>query len=382
MPRIALICDFVEEGWSSMDLVGVMLERGLKECGGGLRVERLCPPMRRRLSRANRPGPSALFNADRVLNRFWDYPRRLRTVRQTFDLFHIVDHSYSQLVHELPADRTIISCHDVDTFRCLLEPEQEKRSPVFRAMTRRILGGFQKAAWVTCASGATMNAILVNRLVPESRLSVVPNGVHPAYFPDPGPRAEKEAGRLLGPASGLDVLHVGSTIPRKRIDVLLHVFARVRQQFAEARLVRVGGPFTAEQAALADSLGLAGWVVVLPRLETSVLGAVYRRCSVALVPSEREGFGLPLAESMACGTPVIASDLPALREVGGPAAEYCPPGELDAWTAATIRLLRERTGDRDAWDRRRRRCVEQAAQYTWTEYARRMTGIYSKLLAA
>ena len=61
-------------------------------------------------------------------------------------------------------------------------------------------------------------------------------------------------------------------------------------------------------------------IVVLPFVDRATLAAVYRRAALALLPSEREGFGLPLVEALACGTPVVASDIPVLREVGGDAA--------------------------------------------------------------
>ena len=112
------------------------------------------------------------------------------------------------------------------------------------------------------------------------------------------------------------MLHVGSTIARKRIDTLLRVFAGIRRARPDARLVRVGGPFTAEQRALVRELQLEDAIVVLPFLDRSTLAAVYRQSAVLLLPSEREGFGLPVLEALACGTPVIASDIEALREVG------------------------------------------------------------------
>ena len=65
-----------------------------------------------------------------------------------FDLFHVVDHTYAQLVHALPADRTGVYCHDLDAFRCLLEPAADPRPRWFRALARRILTGMQKAAVV------------------------------------------------------------------------------------------------------------------------------------------------------------------------------------------------------------------------------------------
>ena len=65
------------------------------------------------------------------------------------------------------------------------------------------------------------------------------------------------------------------------------------------------------------ALGLGHNIRVLPFVDRPVLAALYRRASLVLLPSEREGFGLPLVEAMACGISVVASDLPVLREVGG-----------------------------------------------------------------
>src|SRR5438034_10315119 len=380
-PRVALICDSAEENWASMDLVGLMLEQGLREYRQDIEAFRLCPVMQRRFTTIGHSDrPKFLFNADRILNRFWHYPQWLKTQRDRFDLFHIVDHSYSQLVHYLPAERTVVTCHDLDSFRSLLEPSQEKRSRAFRAMTRYALTGFQKAARVTCDSFATQNEILAHKLIEPERLSVVTNGVHPSCSPEADPEADRQAACLLGHQRRHDLLHVGTTIPRKRIDVLLQILPQVRLQIPDVRLIRAGGPLTSEQKALARRLNVTDLILELPRLDRRVLASVYRRASLVLLPSEREGFGLPVAEAMACGTPVVASDLAVLREVGGNAAEYCGIGNIADWTQSITRLLAQRSTDRDAWKRRREMSIRQASHFTWAEYAKRMAAIYNELL--
>jgi glycosyltransferase involved in cell wall biosynthesis len=383
---VALVCDLVEEAWPSMDLVGEMLVKHLSEsAGAAVRATRLCPPMKRRLTQLGPFGAGRLaFNLDRVANRLWDYPRWLRRRRADFDVFHVIDHSYSQLVHQLPAERTIVTCHDLDTFRAVLQPQNERRSRPFRAMVRHTLSGFRSAARVTCDSAAIREEIVAGGLLPPERVVVVPNGVHPACCPEPEPVADAVVRDLLGPwvAGAPELLHVGSTIARKRIDVLLRVFAGVRRGLPGARLVRVGGEFTRKQEVLVRTLGLEGSIVVLPFLSREVVAAVYRRAALVLQPSEREGFGLPVIEAMACGTPVVVSDLPPLREIGGDVATYCPVGDVGAWSGVVVRLLRERTASPERWASLRQAGIRHASKFTWADYARKMVALYREVLSA
>lgn len=400
LPRLAVICDYREEHWPSMDLVADMLLSHLeRDYSHVLAAMRVCPPMRRRLtrqrseSRGQRSGGGERqaarveqsgrhFNIDRFLNRFWEYPRFVRRIKSEFDLFHVVDHSYGQLLHELPPERTIITCHDLDTFQCLLNPEQDRRSFLFRKMMERTLSGFQQAARVACVSAATRDELLSYKLVDPDRAVVVPNGVHPSCSPAADSASDREAARLLGePETGaIEILHVGSAIPRKRIDVLLQVFAAVRKEFPAAGLIHVGGTFTKEQEHLVGQLGLAESIIVLPQLQRNVLAAVYRRAAIVLQPSEREGFGLPVVEALACGTPVVASDLPALREVGGDAVAFCPVADLSAWSTTVVQLLIERNLDPERWAERRGAGTSQAAKFSWSRYTESMVDLYSSVL--
>ena len=379
--RVAILCDIVEENWPSMDLVGEMLEEQLQsEHADEFAATRLSPPLRQRFTRIRANGH--FFNADRLLNRFWDYQRWLQPRKGAFDLFHVVDHSYSQLVHILPPGKTIVSCHDLDTFRCLLEPDNEPRSIPFKKMMRHVLSGFSKAARVTCDSKTIRDELLAHGLVAPDLLRVIPLGVHPACTPEPNSAADAEATRLLNGsnAEAINLLHVGSTIKRKRIDVLLEVFAGVRREFPEARLIRVGGPFTSDQIRLVKRLNLEDAIAVLPYLSRDVLAAIYRQAVLVLQPSDGEGFGLPVIEAMACGTPVVASDLPVLREVGGDAASYAPVAAVPAWIESIGRLLRERDQQPEKWVARRMAGKDQAAKFSWVEYTEKMIGVYQELL--
>ena len=382
-PRIALICDLLEENWPSMDLVGDLLFENLTEQHvSEWVVTKLRPLMRRRFTRIPiAGGGAALFNADRLLNRFVDYPRWLKRGTANFDLFHIVDHSYAQLVHYIPAGRTVVTCHDLDAFRCLLEPQLEPRSRWFRAMTERILKGLLRAAHVICPSEATRSQILHYALFPPDRVSVIYSGVDPVFLSPPDPLVEAEVDRLLGPDRQRPyLLHVGSSIPRKRIDVLLRVFAAVRKECPDVNLVRVGGPFTSVQKGLVDRLRLNANITVMPFLDRKILAGVYRRAALLLQPSDAEGFGLPLIEAMACGCPVVASDLPVLHEAGGLSCSYCPVADIDAWASTVVRRLGERQQKASAWNLRQQRAMSHAAGFSWGEAARKTACVYREVL--
>lgn len=378
--RLALLCDFLEEHWPSMDLVGDMLARHLQEGHfEEVHAEQLRPPLRARLSKLPLIGGRGFFrNADRLINRFADYPKWIRSRNDAFDVFHLVDHSYSQLLHHLPAAGTVVTCHDLDTFRCVLEPQTDARPRWFQAMARRILNGFQKAAHVIAVSESTRRELIRFQLFPAERITVIPNGVHPSCSPEPG-AADHELARLLQAETRVPLLlSVGSTLPRKRLDVLLRVFASVRRELPGVRLVRVGG-LTAQQLRLARELGILDAITTLPFLERELLAAMYRRATLLLQTSDAEGFGLPVVEAMACGCTVVASDIPILREVADAAVSYCGVGDIEAWSRTVAGLLRESANEPDAWRNRRAPAIQRAARFSWTENARQTVGIYRML---
>jgi glycosyltransferase involved in cell wall biosynthesis len=391
--RLAVVADFAEERWPSMDLVAdALFDRLRAERAGQVEPVLIRPTFRRRFTRAAAAGEHqglghARFNADRLLNRFFDYPRYLRRVRGNFDIFHITDHSYAHLVRHVAHARAIVTCHDLDAFRAVVEPSMTPYprrliAGPLRMMAASGMRGLRSAAMVACDSGTTRDDLLRHRLVEAQRTITIPIGVAPAFSAAPDARADAAAALMLGPSEPetLEILHVGSTIARKRIDVLLRTFAAVREVLPTVRLLRVGGPFTADQARLAHKLRVDHATVVLPFVNSEVLAAIYRRAAMVLIPSEREGFGLPLVEAMACGAPVIASDLAVLREVGGGAAEFATVGDVAAWTSLALGLIRECRDDPLRCAARRAEGLEHAANFSWSETARRYVELYRQVV--
>lgn len=355
--HLLILPDFAEENWPSMDLCAEMLHVELSRRGDVL-AERFAPRYARRFG--------VWRNADRLLNRFLAYPRQLRaTVRNRgaeFDAFHLVDHSYSQLLHELPAERAGVFCHDLDTFRCLIEPRRDPRPGWFRAMAKRILRGLQRAAVVFHSTQSVRQEIERFGLVDSRRLVHAPLGIAPEFVP--------QAVDPIGPPV---VLHVGSCIPRKRVDVLLAVFERLAQNRPDLRLVQVGGVWDAAHLSTVARIG-HDRVRQVRGIGRSDLAKLYAGSALVLMPSEAEGFGLPVVEAIACGATVLASDLPVLREVAGEAAVYAPVGEVDAWVSAAGDLLAGR-GVPPVQVKR-----AQAARYSWGAHAQALVATYAGLV--
>ena len=360
-----------------MDLVADTLVSHLEtEHAQEVEATLIRPAMPIRLTRlAGKTGgvPLAL---DRIAARVFDYPRVLAALTAPFDVYHVVDHSYAHLLHGLPRGRALVTCHDLDAFRSILQPAEERRSYLYRRLAHRILSGLRLASHVACDSEATRGALVALAGFPEDRLSVIANGTDTGGEPEDDAAADVEAARMLGPRHFVELLHVGSTIPRKRIDVLLDVFAGVRRARPDVRLTRVGGPFTAEQRVRARDLGVLDAIHVLPFVDRNTLAAVYRRSALALLPSDREGFGLPIVEALAHGTPMVASDIPVLREIGSGAVTYCAVGEPDVWVDTILRLLRERETDAAAWRARRAAGLKRAAEFSWSRYTENVVARY------
>jgi glycosyltransferase involved in cell wall biosynthesis len=156
--------------------------------------------------------------------------------------------------------------------------------------------------------------------------------------------------------------------------VLFEVFARLKAKYPELHLVQQGARLSDAQRAHVEKLGIAPSLLQPPKLSRRALAALYRRAAVVLLPSESEGFGLPVIEALACGGVVVASDLPVLREVGADAALYAPVGDVHAWTHVVDAAL----GDRALAPPREHR-IARAGLFTWKRHAETILEAYRSL---
>lgn len=196
---------------------------------------------------------------------------------------------------------------------------------------------------------------------------VVPNGVDGFWSETP----DQEVDLPEGLGDGSYVLCVGSLEPRKNLDRLWRAYGALPSALRERfPLVLVGGHGWKNEALL-DELRSAPGVRVLGKVSRPVLRALYTKAALFVYPSLAEGFGLPVIEAMACGAPVLTSDVTALPEVAGDAAVLVDPTDVDALARAMSDLL-------SSSDRRRElasRGPSRAARFDWRTSARLLTDL-------
>lgn len=372
-PRLAVIFDAVEERWPSMDYVAEMLVKHLQEEHAD-KFETVAVKPRFFGGFERLPGlePRKAWNADRFVTRFLTYPLEMVLKRGQFDLFHVADHTYAQLVHVLPAGRTGVFCHDLDAFAPVLG--QANSVPIWRREMARVqLRGLRRAAVVFHSTSRVREQAVAEGLLEDATLVRAPYGVSDEFFaPDgvdelpPGCLPERPF-----------LLHVGSSLPRKRLDVLFRLFAEIRRKHPALVLVQQGAELLPDQRNLVADLGISDALVQPPHLSRPALAALYHRAELVLLTSEHEGFGLPILEALAAGATLVVSDIPAFHEVAGDAVAYCPVGDVNRWVETVTALL-----DRPDLRPTARVRMQAASRYTWTAHAATISDAYAGLVGS
>jgi len=176
--------------------------------------------------------------------------------------------------------------------------------------------------------------------VPEQKIQVVPNGIDPGTFAPDGP-AWRPAG-----CRGFVFLFVGGAIPRKGIDILWNAYRRAFNSADGVTLVikEIGSSTFYRHASVLGQITneAADWraphcLVLSEEMDDARLAALYRGADAVVLPYRGEGFGMPLAEGLACGRPVITTGL-------GPAREFCPPEASFFISAREVELPHDTLG--------------------------------------
>lgn len=327
-----------------------------------------------------RPFPSAknvhvrsIFIPDRYLNILW-YRWRLPLYATYFsgqvDLYHGLDFALPPLRGKL---RKVVTVHDL-TF--LEHPEYAV--PSLAAYLNKVVPEAIAAADVVAAVSQTTRHALIKHLgTPPEKITIIPNGVGAQFRRITDPVILAATRHKFGLHHPL-VLGVGTLEPRKNHLGLIKAFSQAqKKKQGPAMLALAGGKgwlYEETQQLVAD-LRLEKKVRFLGHVSDLELITLYSMADVFAFPSFSEGFGIPPLEAMACGTPVITSNLSSLPEIVGDAALLIDPYDVSALGHAITRLIE----NAQLREELRQKGYQQAQRYTWSAAASKMLSVYQKL---
>lgn len=300
----------------------------------------------------------------RLLRTLWGAPGRLPVEALTgpLDVFHATN-------FVLPPTRRaagVLTVHDLTYLR-----HPATVAAASRAYRELVPLGIRRAAVVCTPSRAVADQLADAYAVPPDRLAVTPLGVDPAWASTPVPDA------IWLQRHGLPtdyVLAVGTLEPRKNLATLVGAYRLLHQRGVELpALVLVGDEGWGDRldlAALPDGL-----VVLTGHLPSDDLRRVVAGARLLVFPSLDEGFGLPPLEALACGVPVLASDLPVTREVLGDAVAFCDARGPEGLAEAVHRALAGPVGTPAT-----RRA--HAARFTWRATALATHAVYERAISS
>lgn len=284
------------------------------------------------------------------------------------ELFHATEHLLLPL-RSIPA---VLTVHDL-IFRHL--PEHHK--PLNRLYLNLTMPLYcRRAGHIIAVSEHSKRDLVAAYGIAEEKVTVVYEAAAPEFCPQP-PRAVAAVRARYGLPERY-LLFVGTIEPRKNLSRLLTAFEAVYAEGLVDGLAIVGqrgwlyGDFFArlEESPVREAVLLPGYV------PDEDLPALYAGAQALVLPSVYEGFGLPVLEAMACGAPAVASNASSIPEIGGDAALYFDPLDVEAAVDAIRRLLR----DGSLRDEMRERGLAQAARFSWQRAAAETRAVYDAVI--
>lgn len=233
----------------------------------------------------------------------------------------------------------------------------------------------KRADRIITISECSKRDIVTSYNIPEEKVSVTLLAVDERFRVD----AAAVPGELLASLPYPYILNVGTLEPRKNLDGLIRAFARAKQGGMPHALVITGAKGWGESrlAPLIKELGVSASVIFTGFVDDEDLPHLYQGADFFVYPSLYEGFGLPVLEAMACGTPVITSATSSLPEVAGEAALLIEPRSEAELSAAIMRLA----GDPDLRQAMGAKGLLQAGRFSWAETSAATLKIYAEVLA-
>ncbi len=266
---------------------------------------------------------------------------RLRLLSRE-ELIHICDQAYAMYVPWIARFPHLVTCHDTIAIEAALglTPGQEI-SLTGKIYQRLNLRGLRRAQLIVCDSERTRTALIKIAGIPAERVRVVYVGLNYPYRQ----LANDEVMRRLGPlganGDGQVVFHLGNNSFYKNRVGVLRIFSRVKNGNPDRarKLIMAGPAFTSEMRSFVRHQNLEGSVLEITNPSTEIVEALYNLADVFLYPSLDEGFGWPVVEAQACGTPVVSSNNGSLAEVAADSTLNADAGDEELLATHVEHLL-------------------------------------------
>ncbi len=245
-----------------------------------------------------------------------------------------------------------------------------------RRLNRLMIRGMEKARLILCVSNNVKDLIAEKFRIPEDRLQVVYNGVSDEFQPMDRDLARADVKERYGIERPY-LLFTGQLKERKNIGRILEAFARFRAEGNDDFALVLAGRrdwSSGDLDAVIERLQIRPWVIELGHLENGQLPPLYSAAEACVFPSLWEGFGIPVIESMACGTPVITSNVSCLPEVAGGQAVLVDPYSVEEIADAMERT----TQNSDLRNRLIAGGIARASEFSWRETAKQTLRAYDR----
>ncbi len=279
----------------------------------------------------------------------------------------------------VPSVPTVVTIHDL--IPLLLR--DYRGGLLQRLYTAFVSATAQNAALALTDSKASRRDILTHLNLSPERVRAIPLAADDRYSPEPGPDDAAIRARYGLPERY--VLYLGGFDVRKNLATVLHTYRWAGPAIGEecplviaGRLPQQDSHFTPNPRRLLREQGVdRKFVHFIGFVEESDKPAIYRSAVAFVFPSRYEGFGLPPLEALACGTPVVGSDVASLPEVVGDAGVLLPPDDAQGMAGALIQLAVDGTFRAEM----RRRALAQAARFSWERTAQETIAAYQSAVS-
>jgi len=366
--KIMLFRDFAEDDFRSMDVYADHLAAGLSQGGSNTyRIHEYRPRI---------AGWISALPVDRLqrmrIARYLAYPSQ--AWRRRGDLNHIIDHGYGHLIWVLGAKRTIVTVHDLIPlllWKGAIPGVKPDRPHQLAKLSYRAL---RRARHLIADSENTKRDLIVHLGCDAERISVIYLGIDSSFKPCDEEDRSRLRTRLGLPCNGSYLVLASGTSFYKNEETSLAVVKRLQETCSKPVILVRLGPITQAWRANVRINGMDARVVEIswvPRM-----CELYNAVDCLLFPSWYEGLGLPPMEAMACGTPAVTSNAPALPEWVGDAALMAAPDDVKSLAEAVRAVLEDPA-------RRHEQIAKglcHARQFTWERNVQQTLRVYEKVL--